>query len=114
MLLMVRLRCLGKGRDHAFPVLGPMDVAVITRADVLRAIEPAWQVRAVTMDRVRNRAETILNWAMARGHRTEGPNPAAWTGALDQVLPAVKKVAKVQPYAALPYPQLPAFMATLR
>jgi len=91
-----------------------MDVAVITRADVLRAIEPAWTQQPVTMDRVRNRVETILNWAVARGHRPEGTNPAAWTGALDQVLPAVKKVAKVQPYAALPYPQLPAFMATLR
>src|SRR6476620_4995066 len=48
-------------RDHAFPVLGRLDVGQITRADVLRAIEPAWAQQPVTMDRVRNRVETILN-----------------------------------------------------
>jgi integrase len=99
---------------HALPVLGSMDVATIARPDILRVIEPIWQTRTVTADRVRNRIEAILDWCTVRGHRPEGTNPAAWTGFLDQVLPAVKKVARPEHFPALPYAELPAFMAKLR
>jgi integrase len=98
---------------YALPVLGVMDVATITRPDVLRVIESLWQTKTTTMDRVRGRIESVIDWAMARGHRPEGPNPAKWKGFLDQILPAVKKVAKPQHFAALPYAQLPAFMQAL-
>lgn len=77
-------------------------------------IEPIWQTRTVTADRVRNRIELIIDWAIARGHRAPGTNPARWTGHLDQVLPAVKEIAKPVHHAALPYRDLPAFMVKLR
>jgi integrase len=99
---------------HAFPVLGDMDVAAIAVADVLRALEPHWRDKAVTLDRVRSRIEQVLDWCVVRGHRPAGVNPAKWTGVLDQVLPPPRKVAPVVHHKALDYDQLPAFMAKLR
>jgi integrase len=99
---------------YAFPVLGDMDVAAITVADVLRAIEPHWRDKAVTLDRVRNRIEQVLDWSVVRGHRPPGVNPAKWTSVLDQILPAPRDVAPVKHHAALDHDKLPTFMAELR
>jgi integrase len=91
-----------------------MDVAAIALADVLRAIEPNWTTKTITIDRTRSRIEAVLDWCVVRGHRPPGTNPAKWKGHLDQVLPAVRKVAPRGHHAALPYAQLPAFMVELR
>ena len=48
-----------------------------------------------------------------RGHRS-GDNPARWRGHLDKLLPAKAKVAKVKHHDALPFAEIPAFMARLR
>jgi integrase len=101
-------------RKYAFPVLGDMDVATIDTPDILRAIEPHWNSTAITVDRTRARIEQVIDWAIVRGHRPAGPNPARWPGHLDQVLPAPRKVAPIAHHAALPYQQIPAFMAALR
>jgi integrase len=98
----------------AYPIIGDMDVATITKPDVLRVIEPLWHDRTVTMDRVRNRIESVLEWAVALEYRPAGTNPAKWAGHLDQVLPKVKKIAKPVHFAALDYEQMPMFMAKLR
>jgi integrase len=91
-----------------------MDVAAINLPDVLRCIEPNWIDKSVTMDRVRNRIEGVLDWAMVRGHRPPSTNPAKWKGHLDQVLPAARKVAPVKHHPAVDYRELPGFMAALR
>jgi len=43
----------------------------------------------------------------------EGENPARWRGHLEVRLPAPSRVRKVEHHAALPYPDLPAFMTAL-
>lgn len=48
-----------------------------------------------------------------RGYRA-GENPARWRGHLDRLLPARSKVRKVEHHAALPYSELPGFLAALR
>lgn len=47
-----------------------------------------------------------------RGFR-QGENPARWRGHLDKLLPSKAKVRTVEHHAALPYAELPAFMAEL-
>lgn len=101
-------------QTYAYPAIGYMDVATIYTPDVLRVVEPIWHDKTVTADRVRNRIESVIDWAVVRGHRPPGTNPAAWKNHLDQVLPAVKKVAKVQHHPALAYAEVPAFMQALR
>ena len=43
-----------------------------------------------------------------------GENPARWRGHLDKLLPARAKVRRVEHHAALPYAEMPGFMAELR
>jgi integrase len=105
---------LGTLRKHVFPTIGDMDVAEVQLADVLRAIEPLWKTKVITADRVRSRIERVLDWAIVRGHRPPGVNPAKWPGVLDQVLPPPRKVAPIAHHPAMDYRALPAFMHELR
>jgi integrase len=98
---------------HVLPEIGAMAVAAIGTAEVLRVLEPAWKEIPETASRLRSRIESVLDWARVRGFR-EGENPARWRGHLDHLLPARKKLARVQHHAALNYRQLPAFMRRLR
>jgi integrase len=98
---------------YAFPVIGSLSVAAIDTGLILKIIEPMWRTKPETGARVRGRIESILNWATARDFR-QGENPARWKGHLDRLLPARGKVHAVKHHAALPYEELPAFMAELR
>jgi integrase len=101
-------------KAHVFPSIGDMDVAAIETADVLRTFEPIWKTKTSTADRTRSRVEQVIDWAVIRGHRTPGTNPARWKGHLDQVLPAPRKVAPVEHHPAMDFRALPQFMAELR
>ena len=80
---------------------------------VLQVLEPIWTNKPETASRVRGRVEAVLNWATVRGYRG-GDNPARWRGHLDYLLPARRKFRKVKHHEALPYKELPEFMAELR
>ena len=98
---------------YAEPILGKLAVQAVDTGLVLKVLEPIWQDKTETASRLRGRIEAILDWATVRGYR-QGDNPARWRGHLDKLLPARAKVQKVQHHAALPFEQLPTFMATLR
>jgi integrase len=100
-------------RTYATPVFGSLPVQAVDVALVMKVLEPLWTTKPETATRVRGRIESVLNWAKARGYRT-GENPALWKGHLDKLLPSRNKVAKVVHHSALPYDELPGFMATLR
>jgi integrase len=100
-------------RDYAFPVLASMSVAEIDTPAVLRAIEPHWRTKTETASRTRGRIEAVLDWCTVRGYRS-GDNPARWKGHLSEVLPARGQVAKPVHHAALPWREIPSFMAELR
>jgi integrase len=80
---------------------------------VLRVLTPLWQDKTETANRVRNRIESVLDFAKAQGWR-EGDNAARWRGHLDHLLPSKRKVAKAEHYAAMPWKDVPAFIAKLR
>ena len=98
---------------YAYPVIGDLPVAAIDTGLVMQIIEPIWTTKTETASRLRGRIESVLDWATARGYRT-GDNPARWRGHLDKLLPTRSKVAPVKHHEALPYAELPAFMAELR
>lgn len=98
---------------YAYPVIGKMQVQMIETAHVMKIIEPIWKEKTETASRVRGRIEKILDRAKALKLRT-GENPAAWRGHLDQLLPAKSQVSPVENHPALPYAELPEFMAKLR
>ena len=72
-----------------------------------------WNSRTETASRVRGRIELVLGWAKAQKLRG-GDNPASWNGCLKHLLPAKSRVAPVEHHKALPYCEVPAFMAELR
>ena len=86
---------------------------MIETAHVMKIIEPIWNDKTETASRVRGRIEKVLDRAKALRLRS-GENPAAWRGHLDQLLPAKSQVSPVENHPALPYAELPAFMAKLR
>jgi integrase len=98
---------------YAYPAIGGLAVQNIDTALVLRVLEPIWATKAETASRLRGRIEVILDWARVHGYRT-GENPARWRGHMDKLLPPRSKMKKVKHHAALPYAELPAFMAKLR
>ena len=84
----------------------------VDTAAVLDVLKPIWQRIPETASRLRGRIENVLDAAKARGFR-QGENPAAWRGHLKTLLPARQRLTRGH-HAALPYDELPAFMASLR
>jgi integrase len=98
---------------YAEPVIGNLSVRDINTGHIHRILEPIWSEKPDTASRLRGRIEAVLNWAKVKGYRN-GENPAAWKGNLDHLLPKPSKVKRVEHHAALPYVDLPEFMAKLR
>jgi integrase len=80
---------------------------------VLRVLTPLWTKKTETAKRLRGRIERVLAWAKGRGLRS-GENPARWSGHLAEMLAAPGKLTSVHHHAALPYADMPGFMAELR
>jgi integrase len=98
---------------YAYPIIGKLPIDAIDTGLVMQILQPIWTEKNETASRVRGRIETILNWARVNGHRT-AENPARWQGHLNHLLPARGKVHKVENHPALPWEQIPEFMAELR
>jgi integrase len=100
-------------RVYAEPKLGKLPVGEVDTGTVLQVLEPLWHTKTVTAGRLRQRIEDVLDAAKARGWR-DGENPARWRGHLAHILPRVRDVAPVEHHKALPYGDIPVFMAQLR
>jgi len=96
---------------YAAPIR-PRMVETISTRDILEVLQPLWQRTPETAERLRGRIENVLDAAKAKGLRT-GENPARWRGHLDQLLPKRQRLSRGH-HAALPYVEMPAFMADLR
>jgi integrase len=92
----------------------PTAVDQIDTEAVLSVLKPLWIRAPETASRLRGRIEAVLDAAKAKGliGRNEA-NPARWRGHLDKLLPKRAKLTRGH-YAAMPYPDVPAFTAALR
>jgi integrase len=84
----------------------------VDTAAVLAALQPLWQAKPETASRLRGRIEAVLDAGRVQGLRN-GENPARWRGHLDKLLPPPKKLPRGH-HAAMPYSEVPAFLARLR
>jgi len=110
---MHRLQWRSSIRDYVSPVIGSLPVASIDTPEVMKVLQPIWTTMNETASRVRGRVESVLDWARVQNLR-QGENPARWKGHLDKLLAKPSKVKAVEHHEALPYVELPAFMAKLR
>jgi integrase len=100
-------------RVYAEPKLGNLAVGAIDTGLVLQVLEPPWRARAVSAGRLRQRLESVFDYAKARQWHG-GENPARWRGHLEHLLPRVRDVAPVKHPKALPFGAMADFMADLR
>jgi integrase len=101
-------------RDHVHPFIGALPVADIDEALVLKVLAPIWKDKTVTAKRIRNRIESVIDYAVACKYRPTGTNPARWEGQLEYLLAAPEKIATVKHHAALPHADIAALIAELR
>lgn len=93
---------------YAFPAFGDDAVSQIEAPAVRDALAAIWLTKPETARRLRQRIMTVIDWAVAKGYRDL---PLAMA-VIDKALP--KQRVKAKHHAALPYADLPAFMAKLR
>lgn len=97
------------GPDHVLKVLRQ---PVTTKYRGVVKNGEFWLLMPETAGRVRNRIERILDYCRTKGWRS-GENPARWKGHLAHLLPKPASLIRGhQP--AMPYEEVPAFMAKLR
>jgi integrase len=82
---------------YAYPTLGSRPALEITGADITETLTPIWTTKAVTARRVKQRIEAVIQWL-----RDGKP------------LPQKRPSQRTKHHAALPYAEVPAFMADLR
>ena len=93
--------------NHAFPIIGRKRIDEITTADTMMVLTPIW-VKAETATRVRQRMETVFDFAVVQGWRSDNPASSALTKALPR-RPRVKAH-----HPALAYTDIPATVAAIR
>jgi integrase len=111
---------------YVYPLIGNLPVQDIDVALIMKVLEQKkeglkkgdkdkkfWEATPETANRVRNRIESILDWATAREYR-RGENPARWRGHLENLLPRRSKLKGVKHHAALPYDEIGDFVQKLK
>ena len=94
---------------YALPKLGDVPINSITSVDVVNVLLPVWSDKPDTARRLRRRISTIMQAAVAEGHRLDDPAGPALTAALPK--PGRKPA---NHYTALPHAEVGAAIAKVR
>jgi integrase len=89
---------------------GKLPVADVQTAAIVSCLSQVWEATPETGSRLRSRIARVLDWATAAELR-QGPNPARWQGHLEHLL---KAKAKGKNHSAMPWRDVPAFVAQLQ
>lgn len=98
---------------YASPVIGNAPVREIGLPHIKAVLDPIWETKTETANRIRARMENILGWCAIHGYRS-AENPARWQGYLDKVYSSPEKIKKKGHHAALSLADMPEFMAKLK
>lgn len=98
---------------YAFPTIGDVPCSDVSKEQVLEILKPIWSTKNETATRLRGRIESVLDWAIAKGYRTNA-NVAVLKGNLQQLLPQIKKRQRVKHHNAMPYDDIPKFFAQIK
>jgi integrase len=98
---------------YAYPSIGELSVADVTTDAVHEILAKIWSRTPETGTRLRGRIEAVLDFSRVKGWR-QGDNPARWRGHLAEVLAKPSRIRRVMHFPALPWREVPAFMAALR
>ncbi len=93
---------------YAVPKFGNRSIADVDAAAVRDCLAAIWLEKPETARRLRQRINTVIDWAVAKGYRESG----LALPVIDKALP--KQRAKPKHHAALPYADLPVFTRKIR
>ncbi|MFJ3487166.1 tyrosine-type recombinase/integrase [Pseudomonas sp. NPDC090202] len=95
---------------YVSPLVGQMAIAEMQTHHVTKILDPIWMAKPETARRVRNRLETLIDFAESSGH-FRGDNPARWKGHLQNIMP--KQSVTKTPMKAMEFSRMPYFMLIL-
>jgi len=106
---------IGRLRDYANPHIGDMYVEDITRADVLKVLQPIWFTITDTAYKLRGRIEAVISYYYALRNIEDKRNPAVWEDGLDALLPSAHALISKNDdhHPALPWQRMPVLRARL-
>jgi integrase len=94
-------------KQHADPRLGRLFVDSIDEKDIVAVLAPLWQDKPAAARKLRQRINTVLDYAKGHGWRpTSAPR--------DSLRPLLAKQGRAGNFSAMPYADVPAFVARLR
>ena len=96
---------------YVFPCFGKVLVSQIDIDHVLEALKPIWHTHRETARRVRQRIRAIMDWAIAKGYRTDNPAGPSIHGVL-----AKRRSGDDQKrhHPAVPYSEVPQVIVAAR
>ena len=106
------LQWLSTLETYCFPIIGEKNINLVDVDNLLSILGPIWNTKTESATRIRERVERILAAAIVRGLR-EGPNPAAWRGHLEFLLPKPSKIRQVRHHSSIAYQELPRLYRTI-
>lgn len=102
-----RAQWLSSLKAYAFPSIGALPVDKVTGPAIRDLLAPIWNDKPETARRVLQRVKTVLDWAHAKGHRTEeAPLRSVMMG-------LARQTKRPGNFAALPYQQVAGLLAKL-
>jgi len=96
--------------EYAYPTLGKLSVADIETAHIGQALAPIWSTKSDTAGKIQAQIKRVFDYAKANKYRT-GDNPAE----RELLVAMLGKLTKSKTnHKALPYADVPTFVAKLR
>jgi len=95
---------------YAYPVIGHLSCDQIKIEHIEKILAPIWTMKHETASRIRGRIESVIDWARVKFKLTTA-NPAVLKGNLEHLLPKVIKSSRLRHHPAMPYQQVPSFVA---
>ena len=94
-------------KQHAFPRLGRLFVDSVDEKDIVAVLSPLWHDKPAAGRKLRQRINTVLDYAKGHGWRPIG-------APRDGLRPLLSKQGRSGNFSAMPYADVPGFVAELR
>ena len=94
-------------KQHAYPRLGRLLVDSVDEKDMVAVLSPLWHEKPSAARKLRQRINTVLDFAKGHGWRATG-------APRDGLRPLLAKQGRAGNFAAMPYLEVPAFFPALR
>lgn len=86
-------------QKYVFPQFGRKKINAVDSADILHALSPIWSSHHETASRVKQRIGAVMNWAIAKGWRTDNP-----VASITSALPKIAK--RTEHHKSLPFQEV--------